>query len=131
MLSEQPPVDPLWFCWMCQLGTFFNATGLTAGVYDMVDVDAPSYHPYQRLAVHVNYEMAPGADYDAFSRLVANQGLCRAAGALVPGCAGAPLDYLQDHLFKYHSYGWAADAASREREAAAYVGEVRRWLGEG
>ena len=46
------------------------------------------------------------------------------------GCAGAPLDYLQDHLFKYHTYEWAADAASKEREAAAYVGEVRRFLDE-
>ena len=114
---------------MCQLGTFVNATGSTAGEYDMVDVDALSDHPYQRLAVHINYEMAPGADYDASSRLIANQGLCRAAGALVPGCAGAPLDYLHDHLFKYHTYEWSADVASREREAAAYVGEVRHLLG--
>ena len=131
MLRETtPPVDPLWFCWMCQLGTFVNATGLTAGEYDMVDVDAPTDRPYQRLAIHVNYEMAPGADYDASSRLIANQGLCRVAGDAVPGCAGAPAEYLQDHLFKHHTYEWAADAALKEREAAAYVGEVRRFLDE-
>jgi len=46
----------------------------------------------------------------------------------VPGCAGAPLDFLHVHLFKYHTYEWPADAASKEREAAAYVGEVRRFL---
>jgi len=130
MLSERPPVDLLWFCWMCQLGTFVNATGLTAGEYDMVDVDAPTDRPYQRLAIHVNYEMAPGADYDASSRLIANQGLCRVAGDRVSGCAGAPLDYLHDHLFKYHTYEWGADASSKEREAAAYVSEVRRFLDE-
>jgi hypothetical protein len=129
MLSETD--DTFCFCWMCQLGTFVNVTGLTASEYDMVDVDAPTEHPYQRLAVHVTYEMAPGADYDASSRLIANQGLCRAAGALVPGCAGAPLNYLHDYLFKYTvNYEWAADAASKEREAAAYVGEVRQFLDE-
>jgi hypothetical protein len=130
MLSEQPPVDVISFCWMCQLGTFVNATGATAREYDMVDLDAPADHPYQRLAVHVNHEMAPGADYDASARLITNQGLCRAAGARVPGCAGAPLDYLRNHLFKYYTYEWATDTASREREAAAYVDEVRRLLDE-
>ena len=85
MLSKK--VDPAMFCWKCQLGTFVNATGATAGEYDMVAVDALSEHPYQRLANYVNYEMAPGADYDASSRLIANQGLCRVAGDRVPGCA--------------------------------------------
>ena len=83
------------------------------------------------MAIHVNYEMAPGADYVASSRLIANQGLCRVVGDAVPGCAGASADYLHDHLFKYHTYEWAADAASRAREAAAEVGEVRGWLGRG
>jgi len=41
-------------------------------------------HPYQRLAVHVNYDMAPGAGYDASSRHIASQGLCRVAGSVPP-----------------------------------------------
>lgn len=130
MLSEQPPVDVVPYCWMCQLGTFVNTTGETAGEYDFVDLDAPTDRPYQRMAVHVKWEAAPGLDYDASSQLVANQGLCRVAGDRVPGCAGAPLDYLRTHLFLYYNYEWVADAASRAREAGAYVSEVRHWLGE-
>ena len=44
------------YCWMCQLGTFLSTTGITADLYDLVNLDNPTPHPYQRMAVHVPYE---------------------------------------------------------------------------
>jgi hypothetical protein len=90
---------------------------------DMVDLDGLTDHPYQRLAIHISYGMAPGADYDASSRLIANQGLCRVAGDRVPGCAGTPLDYLLDHLCKCHTWRLVVAAASLQ---VVHV-ETRGW----
>ena len=120
------------FCWMCQLGTFINTTGITADLYDLVDVDARTAHPYQRLAVHVPYELAPGADFDASSAMAVRQGLCLALGkGVLPECAGASTDYVLGRMFTYNTLAWKASPSAKARTVNAYRREVaaRPWLG--
>jgi hypothetical protein len=112
------------FCWMCQLGSFVNNTGITSDLYDFVDLDSPTPHPYQRLAIHVPYELAAGADYDASARAIVKQGLCWTMGASFADCRDGPLDYLHDHQFKYHTYEWVATAASKEQAMQTYLAEL-------
>ena len=117
------------FCWMCQLGGFLSTTGITADLYDFVDLDAPTPHPYQRLSVHTTYELAPGADFYATSELAVEQGLCLALGAAVlPQCAGVDTGYVRERMFKYELYNWRADAAAKNATVEAYVGEIRQLL---
>jgi hypothetical protein len=117
------------FCWMCQLGGFLSTTGITADLYDFVDLDVPTPHPYQRLSVHTTYELAPGADFHASSAMAVGQGLCVALGpAVLPQCASVDTGYVRERMFKYELYNWKADAAAMDASVAAYVGEIRQLL---
>lgn len=112
------------FCWMCQLGSFINNTGTTAELYDFVDLDAPTDHPYQRMAIHTTYEKAPGLDYDASSKLMVKQGLCWSVGHQLAGCKDVALDYLHDHLFKYYDFQWVATNQSKQVAVERYLASL-------
>lgn len=118
------------FCWMCQLSAFVGATGTGAHLYDLVDVDVPTAHPYQRLALHVTYELDEdgGADYDESSRRAVRQGLCWSLGDAMQGCAGGSTAYVERYLFRYYDYDWVASEDAKRATQDAYRGEVRRWL---
>lgn len=113
------------FCWMCQLGTFLNTTGITADLYDFVDLDALTPVPYQRMSVHTTYEMAHGSDFNGTNVLAVTQGLCLSLGsAVVPECAGVDTAYVREHMFKYERLEWAVTEDVKAATVQAYVDEM-------
>ena len=138
-----------WYCWMCQLGTFLSTTGITADLYDLVNLDKPTPHPYQRMAVHVPYEPwdgrfngCPGSknkslshklgscmDLHTTSELAMRQGLCLALGAsAVPECANMSTKYVRERMFNYASYDYVADKNVKKATVDAFVQEIRQLM---
>ena len=143
------PRSMKWFCWMCQLGTFLSTTGITADLYDLVNLDEPTPHPYQRMAVHVPYEPwdgrfngCPGSknkslshklgscmDLHTTSELAMRQGLCLALGAsAVPECANMSTKYVRERMFNYASYDYVADKNVKKATVDAFVQEIRQLM---
>lgn len=113
------------YCWMCQLGTFLNTTGITTDLYDFVDLDTPTHVPYQRMSVHTTYEMAHGSDFNGTNVLAVTQGLCLSLGpAVVPECAGVDTAYVREHMFKYERLEWAVTEDVKAATVQAYVDEM-------
>ena len=140
------------YCWMCQLGTFLNTTGITADLYDLVNLDKPTPHPYQRMAVHVPYEPWDGRldgcagsknmslahklgscmdIHTATSEVAMRQGMCLALGAsAVPECANMSTKYVRERMFNYASYDYVADEKVKNATVDAFVQEIRQLMRE-
>jgi len=107
-LPGKPDINLSEFCWMCPLGTFLQTTGMTLGMYALINVDDAAY---QRFAIHTPYE--PAFDplelaYAPTARRAVEEGLCRARGAdVVPSCAGVGREFIDVATFTYSDYTWA------------------------
>jgi len=133
---------------MCQLGTFLSTTGITADLYDLVNLDRPTPHPYQRMAVHVPYEPWDGCagsknmslahklgscmdKRTATSEVAMRQGICLALGAsAVPECANMSTKYVRERMFNYASYDYVADEKVKNATVDAFVQEIRQLMRE-
>ena len=116
------------YCWMCQINTFLQTTGLTADCYELIDVESFSSRPYRRFAVHVNYESLSGVVMpvrNEFARTVnagIQQGLCLALGPRVlESCKGLDTFYIKQHLFMYIDWFWKLDDSQKNLTETNYV----------
>ena len=154
MLHKLGPITKGRYCWMCQLGTFLNMTGITADLYDLVNLDQPTPHPYQRMAVHVPYEPWGGRldgcaesknmslahklgscmDKESLKRMATSevamrQGMCLALGAsAVPECANMSTKYVRERMFNYASYDYVADEKVKNATVDTFVQEIRQLM---
>ena len=107
--QPRPYINREAFCWMCQINTFLG-TGRTAPLYNLVNTDdmGEAGTPYLRYGLHTTWERFNGAEVDATSRIIVEQGLCRALGGMsaVPGCASVGRDFVDQMTFEYASSTW-------------------------
>lgn len=124
------------FCWMCQINTFIQTTGETADAYELIDVESSASRPYQRLALHVNYERVDGAtdgmsvvEFKKSADAAIRQGLCRALGSrLLTSCLGSDVSYVKQHLFSYVGWSWKLDELQRLFTETKYVQSLHKSL---
>ena len=100
--STSAAVSTITYCWMCQINTFFQATGETADAYELIDVESSASRPYHRFSLHINYESVDGAivdksiaEFKKSADAAVQQGLCRALGSrLLKSCLGSDVSYV-------------------------------------
>ena len=133
-LDTKTPV--VGYCWMCQINSFLQITGETADAYHLIDVEDPTSRPYQRFALHVNYEAIDGVDGDRdLQRFKASvdestkQGLCRTLGArMLSQCHGADVSHVADRVFSYHQWQFKFDDAAKQLVETRYLQGLRAAL---
>jgi hypothetical protein len=107
-----PHIEIVFFCWMCQLGTFLQIAGDSRALYHFVNLDSVDRAPLQRIAIHVTYELAPISStikdaYAQTAHMIVHEGICRAMGAALPGCEGIDRVFVDFSSFSYHSWPWS------------------------
>lgn len=115
------------FCWMCQLWTFMNHTGLSMEFYQPIDIDSDKSPPFQRYAIHLTYEKHGRREsYGQNSLSIVLQGLCNAFGeAIIPDCAGIDYAYFDRYSYSYANHLFKTSRGAAREHARKYQMTVR------
>jgi hypothetical protein len=132
-LSYLSPYNYLWFCWMCQLGTYLERGNPEQSEYKKYwfqHLDNNTLEPMLRYAIHVTYESYDSERceepkcYDKSANEVIRQGLCRAFGSSIfQFCSNyRHLNYINNVTFSYARTDiQAANQSARVNAVISYL----------
>ena len=132
-LSQLSSDNYLWFCWMCQLGTYLEKGNPKQNDYKKYwfqHLDNQTLEPMLRYSIHVTYEPYASARceepecYEKTANEVIGQGLCRAFGSFIfDFCTNySNFSYVNNVTFFYaHADLQAADRDARISALTGYL----------